>query len=89
MQVALKESLLIYPPTEIKSIFKIKLKSDIIDKTATFVARNGPQFEDKIKENEQHNPKFNFLNKADPYRAYYDYRIREVKEGRGEAIWNL
>jgi hypothetical protein len=35
---------------------------NIVDKTATFVARNGPEFEQRIKQNEVNNPKFNFLN---------------------------
>ena len=35
--------------------------TDIVDKTATFVARNGVEFETRIRRNEQNNPKFNFL----------------------------
>jgi splicing factor 3A subunit 1 len=44
---------IIYPPPEVRNI---------VDKTATFVARNGPEFEQRIKQNEVNNPKFNFLN---------------------------
>lgn len=57
---------------------------DIVDKTANYVARSGPQFEERIRENEKHNPKFCFMNPTDPYRAYYDYKIKEVREGRGK-----
>ncbi|KAJ3065066.1 hypothetical protein HK102_008036, partial [Quaeritorhiza haematococci] len=64
---------IIYPPPEIKSI---------VEKTASFVARNGPQFEERIRENEKHNPKFCFLNPNDPYRAYYEHKIKEIKEGK-------
>ena len=44
---------IIYPPPEVRNI---------VDKTASFVARNGPEFEQRIKQNEINNPKFNFLN---------------------------
>jgi splicing factor 3A subunit 1 len=55
---------------------------DIVDKTAVFVARNGVQFEERIRENEKHNAKFSFLNPNDPYHAYYQYKIAETKEGK-------
>lgn len=64
---------IIYPPPEVRSI---------VDKTATFVARNGPEFEDKIRNNEISNPKFNFLNSNDPYHAYYQHKVREIAEGK-------
>ncbi|TPX70010.1 hypothetical protein SpCBS45565_g02112 [Spizellomyces sp. 'palustris'] len=64
---------IIYPPPEIRNI---------VDKTANFVARNGPQFEERIRENEKHNPKFCFLNPTDPYRAYYDWKVKDAKEGK-------
>eukprot|EP00058_Branchiostoma_floridae_P000061 XP_002585549.1 hypothetical protein BRAFLDRAFT_90869 [Branchiostoma floridae] len=44
---------IIYPPPEVRNI---------VDKTASFVARNGPEFESRIRQNEINNPKFNFLN---------------------------
>ncbi len=63
---------------------------DIVDKTAIFVARNGVQFEERIRENEKHNAKFSFLNPNDPYHAYYQYKIVETKEGKGiEFTLNL
>ncbi|CCM02886.1 uncharacterized protein FIBRA_05000 [Fibroporia radiculosa] len=65
---------LILPPPEIKSV---------IDRTALFVARsaNPPQFEDKIRENQRQDPKFSFLNSADPYHAYYRHRMEKVVRG--------
>ncbi|KAK7693235.1 hypothetical protein QCA50_002801 [Cerrena zonata] len=65
---------LILPPPEIKSV---------IDRTAAFVARsaNPPQFEDKIREGQRHDPKFSFLNSADPYNAYYRHRTEKVARG--------
>ena len=59
--------------------------SDIVDKTASFVARNGPEFEHRIRQNEVKNPKFNFLNLTDAYHAYYQHKVKEFKEGKGRA----
>lgn len=55
----------------------------IIDSTAGFVAAsaNPIQFEDKIRENHRQDPKFSFLNSADPYHAYYRHRIERVRNG--------
>lgn len=44
---------IIYPPPEVRNI---------VDKTASFVGRNGPEFEARIRQNEINNSKFNFLN---------------------------
>lgn len=66
---------IIYPPPEVRNI---------VDKTASFVARNGPEFENRIRQNEVNNPKFNFLQPTDPYHAYYQYKVTEFKEGRGQ-----
>jgi splicing factor 3A subunit 1 len=67
---------IIYPPPEVRNI---------VDKTASFVARNGPEFEQRIKQNEVNNPKFNFLGAGDPYHAYYQHRVREIREGKDEV----
>ena len=58
--------------------------TDIVDKTASFVARNGPEFESRIRQNELGNPKFNFLNTGDPYHSYYQHKVKEFKEGKGQ-----
>ncbi|KAL1916397.1 uncharacterized protein VTP21DRAFT_5588 [Calcarisporiella thermophila] len=70
---ATKPKGIIYPPPEIKNV---------VDKTASFVARFGAQFEDHVRENERGNPKFSFLNENDPYHAYFQYRIQEAREGK-------
>lgn len=60
----------IIPPPEIKTV---------IDKTASYVAKNGQGFEMLILKTEQNNPKFNFLRHADdPYRPYYMQKINEL-----------
>ncbi|XP_065333947.1 splicing factor 3A subunit 1 [Cloeon dipterum] len=64
---------LIYPPPEVRNI---------VDKTASFVARNGPEFEARIKANEIGNPKFNFLSTGDPYHAYYQHKVSEFRSGK-------
>ena len=68
---------IIYPPPEHRNI---------IDKTAMFVARNGPDFEDKVRQNEVANSKFNFFNATDPYHAYYQHKIKEFREGRATEV---
>ncbi|KAH9526275.1 splicing factor 3a, subunit 1 [Dermatophagoides farinae] len=62
---------IIYPPPEIRNI---------VDKTASFVARNGPEFETRIQQNEPNNRKFNFLKPGDPYNAYYQFKVKEFRE---------
>ncbi|KAI9359278.1 Pre-mRNA splicing factor PRP21 like protein-domain-containing protein [Zopfochytrium polystomum] len=66
---------IIYPPPEIRKI---------VDTTATFVSRNGVQFEAKIREDKKHDPKFCFLNPMDPYHAYYSLKVKEEREGKAE-----
>merc|ERR1712113_835785 len=63
---------LIVPPPEIRSI---------VEKTASFVARNGENFEHKIRQNEMNNPKFNFLKEEDPYNGYYRHKVKEFGAG--------
>ncbi|XP_034113619.1 splicing factor 3A subunit 1 [Drosophila albomicans] len=68
---------IIYPPPEVRNI---------VDKTASFVARNGPEFEARIRQNELGNPKFNFLNGGDPYHAYYRHKVNEFREGNDAGL---
>ena len=58
------------PPPDIKNI---------VDKTAQFVARNGPEFEQRIlSDNEKkQNPKFAFLQASDPFH-YYVAKVQEL-----------
>jgi len=59
---------MVEPPADLKTI---------VDKTAAFVARNGPEFETRIR-NEQNNVKFSFLQPNDPYNAYYRAKVVEL-----------
>ena len=67
----------ILPPKDIR---------DIIEKTAGYVARNGPVFEERIREKERANPKFSFLTPYDAYNPFYNWRLQEVREGRGTDV---
>ncbi|OZC07576.1 hypothetical protein X798_05441 [Onchocerca flexuosa] len=64
---------IIYPPPDIRTI---------VDKTAAFVARNGIDFENKIREKEAANPRFSFLSATDPYNAYYQHKVVEFRDGK-------
>merc|ERR1712217_226268 len=51
-----------------------------IDKTAQFVAKCGPEFEQRVLR-EQNHQKFAFLLPNNPYRAYYEHKVKEFKTG--------
>ncbi|EED13896.1 pre-mRNA splicing factor, putative [Talaromyces stipitatus ATCC 10500] len=68
---------IVVPPKDIRAI---------VEKTAGYAARNGPVFEQRIREKEQNNPKFSFLSPGDAYAAYYQWRLDEIKEGRGTDV---
>jgi hypothetical protein len=57
----------------------------IIEKMADYVARNGPKFEDLLKEKQKENPKFGFLYEGSKYYDYYKFRIYAVKNNLGEV----
>ena len=59
----------IRPPPEIRAI---------VDKTAAFVARNGPEFEVKIRQDKGGDAKFAFLRPDNPYHAYYRHKVEEA-----------
>ncbi|KAH8703820.1 Pre-mRNA splicing factor PRP21 like protein-domain-containing protein [Talaromyces proteolyticus] len=67
----------VVPPKDIRAI---------VEKTAGYVARNGPIFEQRIREKEKSNPKFSFLSTGDAYEAFYLWRLNEIKEGRGTDV---
>lgn len=67
----------VLPPREIRNI---------LERTAGYVARNGPVFEERIRDKECQNPKFSFLSSADAYYAFYQWRLSEINAGRGTDI---
>merc|ERR1719329_1179476 len=62
---------LIYPPPDIRGV---------IDKTAQFVAKCGNEFEQRVLR-EQNHTKFAFLLPNNPYRPYYEHKVKEFKTG--------
>jgi splicing factor 3A subunit 1 len=66
----------IQPPPDMKSI---------VEKTAAFVAKNGPQFEQRILTNERNTTKFAFLQPGTPYYPYYQMKLREGRQGSAAA----
>eukprot|EP00397_Hematodinium_sp_SG-2012_P025264 GEMP01026375.1.p1 GENE.GEMP01026375.1~~GEMP01026375.1.p1 ORF type:complete len:666 (+),score=175.78 GEMP01026375.1:267-2264(+) len=62
---------IIIPPVDIRGI---------IDTTAQFVAKMGPEFESRVLQ-EQNTPKFAFLLKKNPFRAYYEFKVKEFSAG--------
>lgn len=68
---------IIHPPPDIRSI---------VDKTAQFVAKNGPEFEKRIIANNAGNVKFNFLYPSDPYHAYYQHRLSEFRAQNQSSV---
>lgn len=45
------------------------------DRTAETVSKK-PDLEDLVKRNFTDNPKFSFLKPNDPYRPYYEYKLK-------------
>lgn len=59
----------------------------MIIKTASHVARSSTrqQFEDRLRESRREDPKFAFLNPADPYYAYYKLRVDRIASGEEDG----
>eukprot|EP00029_Vermamoeba_vermiformis_P006340 TRINITY_DN2457_c0_g1_i2.p1 TRINITY_DN2457_c0_g1~~TRINITY_DN2457_c0_g1_i2.p1 ORF type:complete len:395 (-),score=108.75 TRINITY_DN2457_c0_g1_i2:55-1239(-) len=52
---------------------------------ADYVVRNGPKFEDLLKEKQKENPKFTFLYEGSKYYDYYKFRIYALKNNLGDG----
>ncbi|KAJ5463501.1 hypothetical protein N7475_008445 [Penicillium sp. IBT 31633x] len=68
---------MVVPPKDIRGI---------VEKSAGFVVRNGPNFEERVRQKEKNNYKFSFLTPGDPYWPYYEWRRSEIAAGRGSAV---
>lgn len=51
----------------------------IIEKTAKFIASQGPQMEILIKAKQSNNPQFEFLNKNNRVNDYYKFVLNAIK----------
>jgi len=56
---------------------------ELLERTASFVARRGQEFEERLVDQAKTNSKLQFALKDNPYRPYYDWRISEIRAGRG------
>lgn len=43
------------------------------------MAKSGNAFEERIKRDHRDNPKFNFLLSEDPFNAYYQHKVKEIR----------
>ncbi|EPR63589.1 surp module domain-containing protein [Toxoplasma gondii ME49] len=68
---AVNPSSIVFPPPDLRGI---------IEKTAQFVAKNGVEFEQRVRR-EQNNQRFAFLFPNNPYNAYYQLKVREFQTG--------
>uniref|UniRef100_A0A060T0P9 ARAD1C10010p n=1 Tax=Blastobotrys adeninivorans TaxID=409370 RepID=A0A060T0P9_BLAAD len=66
----------IIPPPDVR---------EVIETTVGYVVRNGPSFADRILQRDPKNAKFIFLNPSDPYNAFYEWRLSELRAGRGNS----
>ncbi|KAM1384964.1 hypothetical protein PS2_036825 [Malus domestica] len=62
---------MIRPPQDIRTM---------VDKTAHFVAKKGPEFVKRIVAENAGNSKFHFLSSLSPYHAYYQHRLSEFRD---------
>lgn len=66
------------------SLPELELKN-IIDKLASFVARNGPEFEQMTKQKQKDNPKFSFLFGGEHYN-YYKFKGKLIQRLRAVIL---
>ena len=62
---------------------------EIANKTAAFVARNnesGTRLEERLRQTQKNDARFCFLNPADPFHAYYAFKVQEAKSSIDQGI---
>ena len=59
--------------------------TNIIDKLAEFVARNGQEFETITKVKQQNNPRFSFLYGGEHYQ-YYQWRVSTEQASKKKIV---
>ena len=64
---------IILPPPDIRAV---------ADKTAAYVAKNGPEFEARILSTDTGGQKFGFMREDNPYHGYYRFMVERTKEGK-------
>eukprot|EP00834_Sanchytrium_tribonematis_P005003 NODE_277_length_10928_cov_0.583987.p1 type:complete len:512 gc:universal NODE_277_length_10928_cov_0.583987:9142-7607(-) len=69
----LQKKSFILPPPQLQAV---------IDKTASFIAKNGMAFQQRIMDQSEQSSKFNFLQNTDPYYNYFEYTLNLIKQGQ-------
>lgn len=59
---------------------------EVVEKTAGYVGRNGAAFEDRLRSTNAKDSRLSFIFPDDPYHAFYQWRLAEIKAGRGNAV---
>ena len=68
---------MIVPPPDMRAI---------IDRTAEFVSKHGPEMEKKIYSSDPTKIRFAFIMEDNPFHPYYTMAIRCYKEGRCDCV---
>jgi RNA recognition motif-containing protein len=63
-------------------------QKEVIDKFAASVVKNGPTFEDVVKEKQRNNTLFDFLNEGGLYAEYYRWKLFDLRRSMKEAEAN-
>jgi RNA recognition motif-containing protein len=63
-------------------------QKEVIDKFAASVVKNGPTFEDVVKEKQRNNTMFDFLNEGGLYAEYYRWKLFDLRRSMKEAEAN-
>ncbi|KAH7119821.1 Pre-mRNA splicing factor PRP21 like protein-domain-containing protein [Dendryphion nanum] len=71
------------PPADV--VIPPKNVREQVAKTADFVVRKGPNFEDDLRGRTADNAKFAWLKEDDPYNAYYEWYKQQLREGKGRT----
>lgn len=76
-------------PSEIRVIIPHDSERlNLINKLASFVARDGSDFERKVRDKERDNPKFQFLFDENSLESnYYHWRVYSFQQGDDEEKW--
>ncbi|POR35070.1 Splicing factor 3A subunit 1 [Tolypocladium paradoxum] len=68
----------VLPPRDVRNV---------VEKTAGYIMRNGESMVARIREREETSSvRFNFLDPSDAYHLFYQWRLSEIRAGRGTDI---
>jgi calcium homeostasis endoplasmic reticulum protein len=56
--------------------------TNIIDKLAKFVAKNGPEFAEMTRQKQKDNQQFAFLHPSNEFNNYFNYKVMEERRAQ-------